>query len=260
MFFVLLSCDNSHLVKEYYDNGSLRKECEIFPEKDSMYCVEFTEDSFKIKTGYKKNKISGIQEFYYFNGKRKAFGNFVNGMRNGYYATYYENGILNQIGFLYNDTLIGEVKLYDDKGRLTERQFYANFYNTENNRCWVEYDSIGRVIYETRRVEILPIGDTINNNIEIGLELRQPKFDSTWFIVGDFDHRFNLKDSTSLDTIFAMNHKAVMPKSFHEPGIHFIRGFAVNFRNLEENKDDSTYKIERIPYVYFEKLFYVIPK
>lgn len=259
IILVIISCDNN-IHKEYYEDGKIKKECKVFANKDSMYCIDYyKEGGIKVEQAYKNGKLEGIRKEYYESGTLKMYGTHSDSIKNGYYSSYYENGKMKQLGYYNNDTISGEVKIYDEEGKLYQRQFYLNFLGEVKDVGTITYDSIGAIIYETRRVEILPLVDTIDRNkdIAIFLELRFPRFDSTYFLIGNYNNRFVLEDSMSLDTVYALNQKATIYRKFQSSGMNFIRGFAVNCAFVSENKKSSTYKVQRVPYIYFEKRYYV---
>lgn len=255
---VLYSCKNEKTIKEYYENGKLKNLISLW-DGDSTVTEYYMNGKIKFESKYRNGKLDGIRKEYYDDGMLKALGNHKTGLKNGYYNSYYSNGKLQQIGFYLFDTISGEIKAFDEKGKWYQRQYYINFHGTVKDVGTVGYDSLGNINYESRRVEILPSVDTIDKgrNLIINLELKKPRFDSTYFVVGEFDRRFDLKDSVSLDTIFANFHRAEINKIFTKSGMTFLRGYAVNGEIISENKNKDTYKYSYVPFVYFEKRFYV---
>lgn len=117
----------------------------LCPESDSMKVLDFTGDkrplsvSFykdDIETRYqfndnytlnaygkvKNGKKEGRWEFYYANGQKMLEANYIDGVENGAYNSYRDNGIPYFLGFYINGLRANVWEFYDERGDLVGRQ------------------------------------------------------------------------------------------------------------------------------------------
>ena len=93
--------------------------------KDLISQLRYHED--KESKGYfnAENKRMGLWEYYHYNGKLSAKGEYINDKRNGPWGYYYSNGELHLKGEYINDQRTGPWEIYDD-GELYSKGEYIN--------------------------------------------------------------------------------------------------------------------------------------
>jgi hypothetical protein len=72
---------------------------------------------------YKDNKRIGIWTEYHCNGKIKSKITYIDGKPNGITTSNYENGNLKEEGTWINNRWVGNYKLIDENGTVTEKIF-----------------------------------------------------------------------------------------------------------------------------------------
>jgi antitoxin component YwqK of YwqJK toxin-antitoxin module len=78
------------------------------------------------KGNYINNEKEGYWEYYNLCGKRiYSKGNYLNGLRHGYWEGYSEHSYLIWKGNYLNDELIGFFLHYDNKGNITQKEFFS---------------------------------------------------------------------------------------------------------------------------------------
>lgn len=256
-FSILCSCEESKLKKEYYQNGIIKKEWyennngQLEGERKDYY----PNGKLSSKAYWSNDSLDGELIDYYPNGNIKGKGNYESGKRNGLFILYYENGKVRQKSFWVNGIKSGEGVTFfpDSLGGGIEREYFINYRGKETSTGWVSYNKDGTIYDESRRVHFINKSDTISlgESFEIVLELRKPRFSKTQFILGNYDNRFYLTDSTSLDTIEANNQKVKLKLTPKQKGANYIRGHARNYELL----DSGYYK--QVNPVYFEKKYFV---
>jgi len=114
-------------VNRYTVNGSEIELGDLTTENDKKY------HNGKLFTGYAISKMS--------NGNPFTLNGYKNGIKDGYYATWYGNGKIQQEGFfkngvqdginveyyqIANDNIHGKIYVWDEEGVLGKEYFYSN--------------------------------------------------------------------------------------------------------------------------------------
>ena len=112
---------------------------------DSMRVLEMTADNRPLSVAYYKDNVEtrfqfndnysinakgcvvdgkkdGLWEFYYANGQKMLEAHYQDGVENGAYNSYRENGIPYFLGFYINGRRANIWEFYDDQGNIAGRQ------------------------------------------------------------------------------------------------------------------------------------------
>ena len=80
----------------------------------------------EIKVTYTNNKLNGIYEDFYIDGKHSEIGLYVNGIEEGEWKTFWDNGQLQSIRNYLQGKLNGKYLYYYKDGRFWKEEFYEN--------------------------------------------------------------------------------------------------------------------------------------
>ena len=260
LLVLIFSCEKGTTEKkEYFDNGSIKS---LVNYKDSTRhgsSIEYYRNGKIKKTNYWVNgKLNGEEKDYDSLGNIVEVVNFKEGKLNGKYLAYYKSGSLAMDGNFNDGILHGTKRQYFDGVKKLEAEIhYVNFQGIEKEMGSVWYDTSGNVIREFRRVVLNSKIDTIemNDSLELDLELRKPRFDSTFFVIGNYDKKFYLLDSSNIDTLKAVNHRYKLINKVNQQGENYIRGYAMNWRLISRTKEET--REEFILPLYFEYKYFV---
>lgn len=86
---------------------------------------------------YKNGLKDGLWREYYNNGQLKSEGSYSNGYKEGLHKEWFENGILSLEGYYENNLANGEMKWYHEKGHLAATEQMKNNIRTG---LWKIYD------------------------------------------------------------------------------------------------------------------------
>ncbi len=142
-----------HAKGGFDNNGAADKSWKVYNDKgeefvsdyDSMTVTEFTADNRPLSVSYYKDSVEtrfrfndnytvnakglvvngkkeGRWEFYYANGQKLLEANYQNGVENGAYNSYRENGVPYFLGFYINGKRANVWEFYDEQGNLIGRQ------------------------------------------------------------------------------------------------------------------------------------------
>lgn len=255
LFFV--GCNGLEQKKEYYVNGELKSEW--YENSDGLKNGEskfyYQDRTLKNTSNWLNDTLEGDVLLYYENGILKEKGTYQKGKRSGIFIFYNKEGARLQESFFVEGFRNGEMIsfLHDSIGGGIEKEYFVNFHGKETSLGWYAIDKNGKVFNESRRVSFFIQNDTVfvGKEFEIILELRKPRFNKTEFILGNYDDKFFLKDSMSLDTLVATDQIAKLKLIPKEKGLHNIRGFARNYNPLPNGY------YEQVNSVYFEKRYFV---
>jgi len=122
------------------------------------WCEGYTpEGKLFEKAFYKNDTLDGERILYYDNGKKESIEHYKNGIHEGIYQHFYENGVLQMEGLYRNDKMCCEWKAYYPTSELKE---IVTFKNNEENGPFTEYYKNGTL--KTR-------GNYLNGDNEDGL-------------------------------------------------------------------------------------------
>lgn len=281
-FFYLISCNQKK--REYYDNGTLKKEYSVKKGKlNGAYKEYYDNGKLKLIHNYfqGKNKDSSI---YFYSHTNENVGVIKLWLNDGsyYQKEFYPNGKLKKEGLVLDSTIVfGKWKNYDSSGRLKEFREYINL-NGESylNQIW-NLNARGDTISSgSNFAKILLSKDTINLNepVKAVVFLRSKFFksnDSQIYVYlpsGDlnFTENFSNEYKIALDTFVNLtidtanqkwysdldyNRVAIFGKMFDTAGDKKLRGCISEFYKTEPTKKDSSTMKERR--IYFDIPIYV---
>jgi antitoxin component YwqK of YwqJK toxin-antitoxin module len=123
-------------------NITLIKKAGIYDPDNGKKTVYFEDATDAIQAEYTllNGKLNGSFKSYYNNGQLKIVGYYVNGLKNGLFKEYDENGILNSEYTMTKDEFNGPIKIYYTDGILKKS---GNYLNGLENGIFIEYDPYG---------------------------------------------------------------------------------------------------------------------
>jgi antitoxin component YwqK of YwqJK toxin-antitoxin module len=120
-------------IKSWYENGQLKQSNEFNNKGFNGTCLNYYENGQLKDSGLLVNgKREKIGYEWFENGVIKAINNYNHGKLNGRQYTYHKNGKTKTIGNLMNGILSGEVKQYDEKGKLISVDYYEDNIKIKN--------------------------------------------------------------------------------------------------------------------------------
>ena len=148
-----ISCKNDrnkNVKKEFYENGSLRKEIIYFDDKDtntfSAYGY-YPTGKLKYITTYKDGKRDGEYLFFNENGGLKNDFHFLDGKFQGVQRIYNDNNEVSKESYFLNGKLIMEKEFRKNiKYKMLQALVYKVEDSVKNRIGVLTYDSVGHVI------------------------------------------------------------------------------------------------------------------
>lgn len=236
------------------------------------------------KTNDKSREITEHKE-YYPNGKLKVKGYFRGGMKNGEFFHYDTNGELEALITYSNDTLEGPFKVFYPNGKLKEITYFtkgkpdgwsyeywengkkkkalhfANITGGSRTNQFIVFNEAGAVITDSSHFMTIDSRDTIRFGEEISFQfkLEAPFYRSESqmrILVGGFDNKYRLVDSTRTDTVDGeglIARYTIRPK---ERGKQYIRGRLDDYVTVQLKNEKYLYMEEEVN-IYFTKEYYV---
>ena len=129
---------------------------------------------------YKGNVLDGWQKEFYENHQIKSYGTYKNGVRNGVFADYHDDGTIARYGYFENDTLWYQ-KRFNTQGILIKEGRILSFISPkethENNLCLEDSMLISYKLYHSmaRRPGLrLILVDLIHNDTIIDVNSQNP--------------------------------------------------------------------------------------
>ncbi|MBK9255985.1 MAG: toxin-antitoxin system YwqK family antitoxin [Saprospiraceae bacterium] len=167
---VLLSCGNKKVeIKD--ENGMVIESYETDKKgnKDGHYKRFLPNGNLAEETIYKNGTITGERKIYYESGKLEILENYdQNGMLQGLYQTFYEDGTLKSEKTYQNNVLTGIAKGFHPNGKLKEE---VQIENNMENGPFKEYHPNGQLQWQ---------GTYLNGDNEFGL---LEEYDSTGVLI-----------------------------------------------------------------------------
>lgn len=240
---------------KYYETGQI-KEVSLWKEGQIVDTVKyFNIDGYlNAVVPYKNGKANGESKAFYRDGKIGAVLNYSDGFKNGKAVYYYESGEIKAVYYYSNDLRKGKGVCFYENGKIKElKDYIITIYGEELNQ-YTLYDKDGNEVIDSSNYFIIKSNkDTINfaDNYSFEIQLIHPQYDILRLIVGDFDDKFLLKDSTTADTVYAnKKFKCVYSVRTQHKGLNYVRGILENYHIY--SADSNVFR----PY-YFEKSFFV---
>ncbi|WP_298537804.1 hypothetical protein [uncultured Algibacter sp.] len=274
---VLSSC--SQTIKDFYDDGSIKREYHLKKEKyDGAYKEYYTNGNLKLLHNYKNGRLVDSSLFY--NEKTSLKIDYIRYYSNdGIKEVVFDNGVLLKEGFVNDKNIgIGKWKFYNKKGLLEIVREYKIINNEQYlNQSW-SFNKKGDTVYGGNFCKIDVVKDTISllEPFRAVAYLYVPLFENanseaTVCLPYDenvnFDKNFSNDGKIQIDTFYNLkkdiknqqwfpnnnpNYTVVFGKKFKTSGKKIIRGYVLEFY---ENNNDSINREERK--IYFEKEVYV---
>ena len=169
---------DSNLVKEFYDNGNLKRS---FVKKDSLIIdtlKEFWPDGQikEIKVFDTNGIINGIHEVFDQSGKKSFSMFYKNGFSIGYSFDYYEDGKLMGKAFHMGRNQVGNTYHFDIDGKVDAFLFF-DF----NSKALIEKhyakDSLVRQRYQSYFIDTI-MKSSNQHSINLGIILSRPPHES----------------------------------------------------------------------------------
>ena len=118
------------LVKEFYDDGKLKREYNYKNNKRDGIGKEYDEEGkLWSEWNYKNGEKDGISREYYNNGKLRAENNLKNGKPEGLCRLYYENG-----------------KLYAEADHKDDKALVKGYYESGNKNTFMDDEFLKLII------------------------------------------------------------------------------------------------------------------
>lgn len=168
--FFSVSCGNKTIeVKDVDGQFTEKYTVNNKNEKDGMYESRYIGGELFEKSTYKAGKLSGERIIYYKNGQPEIIETYTDdGLLNGPYRTYYEDGTLKSEKIYVKNMLQGMAKVFHPNGQIKE---VVNFTDNMEQGEFVEYHPNGKLQWK---------GTYLNGNNEFGL---LEEYDSTGLLI-----------------------------------------------------------------------------
>jgi hypothetical protein len=219
---LLASCSGIEERKEFFENGKIKSIAQVKNGLKNGEMVEYRSDgSIYTRNHYKNDTLNGPYEIYFHSGVIAERGNFVNGIRLRKIEQFYENGELHFEHYMLNI-----------KGN--HHPYYT-----------LEFDSLGTLINDNRRVNVTINGSTFNEEAVIKV-IDSVRYDSMRVYWGIFDWDFTPQKIDS--ALIKGNQIEVKLPSSNES--EFLRGYIVKHRTktfMDSTQHFRTYSFFECP-------------
>lgn len=222
---------NTHIVKIFFPDGKLRFEYECVDSIPNGKAVEYFPDgNIAAKVTYANGKLNGLMTSYWENGLLKQVGNYKDDQPHGDVAEFYASGNLKSKRKYHNGLQVGKhVFNFDLK---EERIQIIKEYVILGSEAYLNYekelDEDGKVVKESPKLSFHRKGDSL----EIVCEHKM--FKEIRGVLGDYNIFFK-SENEELDTIISRDGvKIVIPIAKDT-----VRGFIENFEFLDRDKGVS---------------------
>jgi antitoxin component YwqK of YwqJK toxin-antitoxin module len=220
---------------EYFENGSVKSVSMWKDGKQHGKLVEYFENGkINATSMWKDDKMEGECVEYFENGNMKSKAIWKDDKLNGECVEYFENGEIRVISFFINDQLI-EKGVYDETGRLSKVNQYITINNQLKLNGTVVFDMNEKINYQqTVHAKIFVDSDTINYGgfalYEIKWMCSEDHYLSAF--TGNYDHNFNVVDSSSLKQVDLENKNKFYPSNSSTDTLRII----FNFKKIKDGK------------------------
>lgn len=112
----------------WYDNGKI-KDKGSFDEngkKEGAWSEWYKSGGIKCEGSYKEDKEVGLWTFYYRNGEKSSYGNFINGKKDGLWDAWHSNKTQDSKGIYEVGKMQGEWNWYFNNGQKRSSEKYLN--------------------------------------------------------------------------------------------------------------------------------------
>lgn len=271
LFFVTIvglisvQCESPCEYVEYHHDGSVYFICNTVDGKKHGKGRYFYEDGRLGGDNYWVNDEKDGQEvLYYPNGNVEVIHHYQKGKLSGNYAVFEESGDLERSGRYFNNKYFRYQNIYRN-GRLdrtVEAVLVGDTATVLNNQI-LRFDPVSGIDHLTSNYflyERMSNPVVVEQPFSVSLFLTSSGYPidelgRVKVVVGDFDMYYNPIPGGVIDTLFFEEYFPAIDisRTFHEPGIHYIRGIILNGKRLIENR--TGYRDNRL---YFEYLAQVV--
>lgn len=262
MLIILCSCENKKYRYSYHEDGSLNEKIEITNDSipNGEYLAYYPSGNIRIKAHIDSGKMNGLKYYYHENGVLSAKINIVDDEYHGTYTSYHKNGNIDILSNYKHDLLYGESYFFfeADSGKIEEEFNHLIVHGEEIEVLYRKYNRKGEMVEESRHMKIYSNTDTLNlgDTSIVQVEMIHPRFHRMDVWLANYDEQFYC-DSTTLDSIPAINHISKVPIIAQDTGVQYLRGYVSDYE--VHDTDSGLVRVSSI-YNYFEYEYYVLPK
>lgn len=163
---------SAYTLISHYNNGKIHNFYNmLYRIKNGLYNSYYFDGSKRAEGNYLNGKQHGEWKWYYPNGKIETIGVFVYGKKEGIWKDYHSNGKLDSENPYYFGKLNGTENTYNDKGILTQTREFVydvvhgerNFYSEEGKLQLTRHYTNGRLTgysyfdKNSTKIPIIPI-------------------------------------------------------------------------------------------------------
>ncbi|MCD6366361.1 MAG: toxin-antitoxin system YwqK family antitoxin [Bacteroidales bacterium] len=136
--------DSLASVTYFWDDGKLLAKGHFIEQKlkDGLWEFYNAKETKIAEINYRRGKLDGKKEVYYYNGKLSYKVTYKNGKKNGVEVRYYDNGEKETEQQVVNDKFEGKIYVYYPSGKFKIMGSYKN--NLKDGK-WTFYSSAGKI-------------------------------------------------------------------------------------------------------------------
>lgn len=135
MMLIFVSCNNNTVEKETYEDGTIKSQKTYKTNKEDKELIkeiQYHPNGKKyIEGNYKENQRDGYWASWFEDGQLWSEGNFVMGKSDGKRTVYHPNGKLYYEGVFNMDKRVGVWKFYSEAGDLVNEIDYDKVENQD---------------------------------------------------------------------------------------------------------------------------------
>jgi antitoxin component YwqK of YwqJK toxin-antitoxin module len=216
----------------YYENGRIKEAIEITADsiRNGIYKGYNKKGALIEISSYLQGELDGERRLFYDNGNPEGIENYKDGFMNGEFRYFYDNGNIKTMGNSKQGMQFGQVLSFfeNDSGKISAESNYLIVKGKSVRTMLRQFDLEGRIVKESPYVNI-EMNDSIRQNaIAIAkIELINPKYELTHFVIGDFDEDL---DDITIDLKSKESRIHVMKYSIDtsKKGKFILRGVAIH--------------------------------
>jgi antitoxin component YwqK of YwqJK toxin-antitoxin module len=230
---VSFSCQNDNYIKEYYDNGKLKMECEISDGMKHGKMIEYYPNGNILSlSNWVNDTIHGFDIHYYESGMIKSTSKWYKGQLNGYLVKYDESGNIH-LTESYSLNKKDDYEIRYKNGGLHQIKQYTIVGDSSYLNQYMTFDDFGNIrseksrffsIYYPSRSNKIKINQPVNITILLSVGAFIKGVNQMQVVTGEFDDDFNILDKQSLDTLFINDYYTELTFTFDKPGHQYAKG------------------------------------
>jgi len=194
--FVLISCSNHSVNKEYDSKGNLIKTIEMANGKPDGVTTLYNGGKIIAQANFLNGVQEGVTRKYFLNGNLEKFVVFHNGVAEDSQVIYNPNGTIRELSHLVHGEKFGYYKMNSTNGS----PFWDGFtFKGYQDSTWVTYDSVSGLI---KNIELFKRGIKIKQIDTTDLTFKKIDTNSLPFIISvPSNWKIKLNDGKYLLTI-----------------------------------------------------------